>query len=109
MKTLSIILISFFSLSASLFAAAPDSIAVVETSEQDHFVMKVNKDLFGGEVIVTYSTGEVVTNMTIKRKKMVIDFDKVKFGSYTIQVVKDGVEIEAFSFNKELILSQVVR
>lgn len=109
MKTLSIILISFFSISANLFAATPDSIAIVETSEQDHFVMKVDKDLLGGEVLVTYSTGEVVTTMTIKRKKMVIDFDKVKFGSYTIKVVKDGVEINAFNFNKELILSQVVR
>ncbi|HNP07070.1 MAG TPA: hypothetical protein PKN99_05565 [Cyclobacteriaceae bacterium] len=109
MKTLSIILISFFSISANLFAANPDPIAVVETSQQDHFVMKVDKDLFGGEVLVTYSTGEVVTTMTIKRKKMVIDFDKVKFGSYTIKVVKDGVEINEFNFNKELILSQVIR
>ncbi|MEQ8362411.1 MAG: hypothetical protein RH948_06040 [Cyclobacteriaceae bacterium] len=109
MKTLSIILISFFSLSATLFAATPDSIAVVETSQQDHFVMKVDKDLLGGKVFVTYSTGEVVSTMTIKRKKMVIDFDNVKFGSYSIKVVKDGVEIDEFNFNKELILSQVVR
>jgi len=109
MKTLSIILISFFSITANLFAATPDSITVVETSQQNHFVMKVDKDLFGGEVIVTYSTGEVVTTMTIKRKKMVIDFNKVKFGSYSIKVMKDGNEIEEFTFNKELILSQVIR
>lgn len=109
MKTLSIILISFFSASANLFAATPDSIAVVETSQEGQFVMKVDKDLFGGEVVVTYSTGEVVSTMTIKRKKMVVDFDKVKFGSYTIQVIKDGVEVDQFAFNKELILSQVVR
>jgi hypothetical protein len=109
MKTLSIILISFLSISANLFAATPDSIAVVETSQQDHFVMKVDKGLLGGEVLVTYSTGEVVTTMTIKRKKMVIDFDKVKFGSYSIIIVKDGVEIDEFNFNKELILSEVVR
>lgn len=109
MKTLSIILISIFAWSGNLFAAAPDSIMVVPSSQEDHFVMKVDKDLFGGEVIVTYSTGEVVTAMTIKRKKVVIDFNKVKFGSYTIQVMKEGNEIESFTFNKELILSQVVR
>lgn len=109
MKTLSIILISFFSITANLFAATTDSITVVETGQENHFVMKVDKDLFGGEVIVTYSTGEVVTTMTIKRKKMVIDFNKVKFGSYTIKVMKDGNEIEEFTFNKELILSQVIR
>ncbi len=111
MKTLSIILtISFFSLTTNLFAVGsqPDSVTV-NSANEGLFMLKVDKDLFGGQVIISYSDGEVVSSMTIKRKRMVIDFDKVKYGSYTITLVKDGIEVEQFTYNKELVLSQVVR
>lgn len=102
--------ILFFSISSSLFAATQnqDSI-VVDTNRIDLFVLKVSKNMIGSQVVVSHSDGEVISTATLKRKRMQIDFDKVKFGLYTIQLMKDGVEVESFTYNKELIISQVIR
>ncbi|MFZ1806554.1 MAG: hypothetical protein WAU36_05005 [Cyclobacteriaceae bacterium] len=113
MKTLSIILISFFSFTTNIFASnsnpSSDSVAVVESNRMDVMVLKLNKDQVGGQVVILDSDGAEVSKMTIKRKKMIIDFDKVNFGAYKIKVVKEGAEVAIFNYNKELILSQVVR
>jgi len=111
MKTLSIILISFFSFTTSTFASNtnPDSVEIAESNQMDVMVLKFNKDQVGGQVVVLDSNGEEVSKMTIKRKKMIIDFDQVNFGAYKIKVVKEGDEVATFNYNKELILSQVVR
>ncbi|MEP2670504.1 MAG: hypothetical protein ABJH04_15995 [Cyclobacteriaceae bacterium] len=113
MKTLSIILISFFSFTTSTFASNsnpnPDTVEVADSNQMDVMVLKFNKDQVGGQVVVLDSNGEEVSKMTIKRKKMIIDFDKVNFGAYEIKILNDGTEVAAFSYNKELILSQVIR
>ena len=112
MKTLNIILaIVLLSFSANAFAAVSpaDSVVVVEQPQNDLYMLKVDKDLFGAKVVVTYSNGDQVSNMTIRRKRIVIDFDEVKFGKYTISIVKDGVTVEEFNYHKQLILSQVIR
>lgn len=111
MKTLSIILITFFSLTTNLFASNPgsDSVVVADSNRMDVMVLKFNKDQVGGHVVILNSNGEEVSKMIIKRKKMIIDFDKVNFGTYEIKVVKEGTEVAVFNYNKELILSQVVR
>jgi hypothetical protein len=109
MKTLSIILISFFSFTASLFASNPDSVEIADSKRVDVMVLKFNKEQVGGQVVVLDSDGAEVSKSTIKRKRMIIDFDKVNFGAYKIKVVKEGTELAEFNYNKELILSQVVR
>lgn len=112
MKTLSIILtLSFFSLSANLFASNPklDSVATVKSNRVDVMVLKLNKEQVGGQIVITDSMGEEVSKMTIKRKKMIIDFDQVKFGVYNIKVIKEGTAVAEFSYNKELIISDVIR
>ncbi|MCB0492489.1 MAG: hypothetical protein KDC93_08740 [Cyclobacteriaceae bacterium] len=109
MKTLSIILISFFSFTASLFASNPDSVEIADSKRVDVMVLKFNKEQVGGQVVVLDSDGAEVSKSTIKRKRMIIDFDKVNFGAYKIKVVKEGAELAEFNYNKELILSQVVR
>ncbi|MEQ8425723.1 MAG: hypothetical protein RIA63_13490 [Cyclobacteriaceae bacterium] len=112
MKTLSVILtLFFFSLTAGAFGTEPqsDSISVVESVQDDLYILKIDKDLVGAKVIVTCSNGEEVSKLTIKRKRIVIDFDEVKFGKYTISIVKDGVTVEEFNYHKQLILSQVIR
>jgi len=114
MKTLSLILtISFFTLSADLSAMSldtqPDSIEVVDSKRIDVMVLKFNKDQVGGQVFVTYSDGEEISKVEIKRKKMIIDFNKLKFGSYKVAIVKEGKEVAVFNYNKELVLSEVVR
>lgn len=112
MKTLSIILtITFFSLSANLFASTPkpDSVTVADSKRLDVMVLKFDKEQVGGQVVVIASNGEEVSKQTIKRKRMILDFDEVKFGAYIIKVVKEGAEVAEFNYNKELILSQVIR
>lgn len=111
MKTLSKILtVSLVLISAALMAAPhSDSVSVVETNKKNLFVFKINDDMRGGEVMVIHSSGEVVTSMEMNKKKIVIDFCDVKFGTYTIKVMKNGQEVESFTYNKELIISQVIR
>ncbi|MCB0487028.1 MAG: hypothetical protein KDC99_01050 [Cyclobacteriaceae bacterium] len=112
MKTLSKILtVSLVLISATLMAAPAhsDSVSVVETNKKTLFVFKINDDMKGGEVTVIHSSGEVVTSMEMNKKKIVIDFCDVKFGTYTIKVMKNGKEVESFTYNKELIISQVIR
>jgi len=111
MKTLSIILISLFSFTANVFASNPnpDSVEITDSNRMDVMVLKFNKDQVGGQVVILDSDGEEVSNMIIKRKRMIIDFNEVNFGAYQVKVVKEGTEVAAFNYNKELILSQVVR
>ena len=111
MKTLSIILIAFFSFTTNIFAsnAHPDTVEIAESNRMDVMVLKFNKDQVGGQIVVLDSNGEEVSKSTIKRKRMIIDFDQVNFGVYKIKVVKEGDEVATFNYNKELILSQVVR
>lgn len=112
MKTLSIILtITFFSFSANMLASTPkpDSVTVTDSNRLDVMVLKFDKEQVGGQIVVIASNGEEVSRVTIKRKKMIIDFDEVKFGAYKIKVVKEGAEVAEFNYNKELVLSQAIR
>lgn len=108
MKTLSTILALV--ISSTLFAVAPtNAIDVIKSKQKNLFVFKVDKELLGGEVVVYHSSGDVVTTMTMTHRKMIIDFCDVKFGVYTITVVKNGEEIESFTYQKELLRSQRIR
>ena len=109
MKTLSILLISLFSLSTNLYATVTVADSVVAEAQDDLYMLKVEKDLFGGQLVVTSSSGEVVSTMTIKRKRILINFEELKFGEYFVKIVKDGVEVEKYTYRKELIISQVIR
>lgn len=112
MKTLSIILtISLFSFTANVLASNsnPDSVEIAESNRMDVMVLRFHKDQVGGQIVISDSKGEEVSKMTIKRKRMIIDLDKVNFGAYKIKVMKEGAEIATFNYNKELILSEVVR
>ncbi|MEQ8304549.1 MAG: hypothetical protein RIB47_14235 [Cyclobacteriaceae bacterium] len=103
--------ILFILISATAIAAPieGDSITVIESKHKNLFVFKANRSLIGSEVMVYHSNGELVTSMKLKRRKAVIDFCDSKFGSYTIKIVKDGREIESYSYSKVLILGSVIR
>ena len=72
------------------------------------FVTKVEKSLKGAAMEVYSSKGELVTSKKLSRTKMVIDFNDVKYGEYTIQLKKDGV-VHKFNYEKRLVLSKIVR
>ena len=64
------------------------------------FVFRAEKKFVGAQVEVLYSNGEVLTSQTLKKRKMLIDFSDVKYGSYTIRV-KKGNDIQEFTFEKK--------
>lgn len=113
MKTLKVLLVAILiSISTNMFAKVvpSDSIKSVTDSSQSELIMlRIEKDQIGSEVMVFHSSGDLVMSKIVKRKKMVIDFSEVKYGTYTVILMKDGAEIDSFIFKKELILSQIPR
>ena len=59
-------------------------------------------------VEVHSAAGDLVTSQKLTSKKMIIDFKNVKFGTYTIQVKKNGA-VQEFNYDKKLSLSEAVR
>lgn len=113
MKTLKVLLVAILiTLSSNLFAKVvpSDSIKHETSSSQSELIMlRVEKDKIGSEIMVFHSSGDLVMSKIVKRKKMIIDLSEVKYGTYTIILMKDGAEVESFTFVKELILSQIPR
>ncbi len=113
MKTLKVLLVAIsVSLSTSLFAKVVPSDTISQETHSSHselIMLRIEKDQIGSKVMVFHSSGDLVMSKTVKRKKLVIDFSEVKYGKYTVILMKDGVEIESFIFNKELVLSQTPR
>jgi hypothetical protein len=111
MKTLKNILTLALILTATATFSSPalnDTLRVVDTEYSNLFVLKADKALKGAEVKVYHANGDLVTTQTLSKRKIVIDFCDVKFGSYVIKVIKDGNTRE-FHYVKELILSEIIR
>jgi hypothetical protein len=64
------------------------------------FVYKADKNLVGGKVEILAYNGQVITSQHLQRRKMIIDFGDVQFGTYTIRVSK-GSKSEEFQFTKK--------
>ena len=113
MKTLKVLLVAILvSISTNMFANVipSDSIKHETHSSQSELIMlRIEKDQLGSKLMVFHSSGDLVMSKTVKRKKLVIDFSEVKYGKYTVVLMKDGLELESFIFNKELILIQTPR
>lgn len=102
MKTL-----AFFALSVLLTFSAfamPNpqeaSIDLVATKHKNLFIFKVDRIFKGADVEVSYANGEVITNLKMEKRKLIIDFCDVKFGSYVIRVMK-GNNVQEFQYIKK--------
>ena len=92
MKTLTLILLtSTFSLSTMATGNEPD-LTILPTEEADFFKFKVDKELVGATINLLYSNGDIVAQEILQKKRMVIDFCKVKSGDYTIFIEKGGIK-----------------
>lgn len=112
MKTLNIFFIAILvTLSSNLFAmtSSLDSIGMTDSNQSDLIMVRLEKSQKGSEVVVLHSNGDLVMSKVVKRRKMIIDFSEVKFGTYSIVLMKDGAELESITFKKELIISQIPR
>lgn len=94
---LSLLLAAIMTLSAAPAVQAGQSEEVVDILQTRHpnlFVFRAERKYLGAVVEVVAMNGDVVTAQRLNRRKMIIDFCDVKFGEYTIRVVKDNETLE---------------
>jgi hypothetical protein len=63
-------------------------------------VVKADKEMVGGKVMVFNSNKDLVTASKMKKRKLEIDFSNADFGVYTVRIVK-GNELKEFHFLKK--------
>ena len=107
-KFITLVLVAISSAAFSAAEPKEGSVTVVESKHKDAFAFKVDKSLKGAEVSVYSASGDLVISQKLSTSKMIIDFKKVKFGVYTIQVKKDDA-VQEFSYEKKLLISEVIR
>ncbi len=87
--------------STAVFAEnTPEKIDVVSSRYKNLFVFKAEKKFVGAIVEILSSNGEIVTAQRLQKRKMIIDFCDVKYGSYTIRVTKDK-KVKEFQYVKK--------
>lgn len=100
MKALiNILAVFFLFLSITASARNTDEGAYEKEKQKNLFVMKADKKFRGARVEVLSASGNVITSGNLEKRKVVIDFNAVKFGTYTIRVSK-GDETKEFHFVK---------
>ena len=65
-----------------------DEVNVIKSKYKNLFVFRTEKKLVGANVEVLSENGDVVTSQVLQKRKMIIDFCDVRFGTYTIRVTK---------------------
>jgi hypothetical protein len=68
--------------------------------DKGFFIFKADRKLIGANVKILKSNGTVIAEQVLKKRKLVIDFNDIKSGSYTIRIVKDE-NIQEFTYYKE--------
>lgn len=72
----------------------------ISSKHKNLFIFKAGRKLIGADVKILDESSEVITQLKLKKKKLVIDFCDVKYGSYFIMVLKDDT-IQEFHFEKK--------
>jgi hypothetical protein len=91
-----------FSLSfSSVIASTPKDAVKGEVSGKykNLFVFKADKKFLGAKIEILSTSGELITSQSLLKRKMVIDFGGVKFGTYIIRVSK-GNDVQEFQYIK---------
>jgi hypothetical protein len=94
--------LTLFWLATSLGELSACDIEPINSSDSNSavLVVKAEKELVGGKVMVFNSNKELVTVSRMKRRKLEIDFSAADFGAYTVRIVK-GNESKDFHFMKK--------
>src|SRR6187402_2081833 len=96
---ISIVGLVFFS-SAANAGTGNDEVNVVNSKFKNLFVFKTERKLVGAKVEVLSESGEIVTSHVLQKRKMIIDFCDVRFGTYTIRVTK-GDNVKEYHYIKK--------
>ncbi|MFN8336757.1 MAG: hypothetical protein U0U09_16620 [Cyclobacteriaceae bacterium] len=90
-----------FAAPAATIKKDKDSVSVNTTHYRDLLLLKAGKLFLGATVEVRDSTGAVIATSCIHKKKMIIDFYDIPYGSYTIQVIKNKKVVLEFNHTKK--------
>jgi hypothetical protein len=71
-----------------------------DSKDKSLFVLKADKKFVGARVEIIQPNGSIIAEQILQKRKMIIDFDDVKSGSYTIRLVK-GEKIQEFTYDKK--------
>lgn len=95
----SIVALIFFS-STVVVGAPNDEVTSGGSRYKNLFVFKTDKKLVGAKVEVLTENGQVVTSQVLQKRKMIIDFCGVRYGTYTIRVTK-GENVQEYQYIKQ--------
>ncbi|MBL7874900.1 MAG: hypothetical protein JNL53_04510 [Cyclobacteriaceae bacterium] len=87
----------FFLMTLLVVTVQSQEIDIINTKQDNLFVLRVDKKLIGAQVEVLSAEGHKVTAQRLKKRKMIIDFCDVKSGKYTIVVSKNNQQ-QKFEF-----------
>jgi hypothetical protein len=104
MKTLlKIIALGLLTGLLTVAAMAKDPSVKLRPQDKDKnlFVFKADKAFIGAKVEVLQANGSMIAEQILQRRKLVIDFNEMRSGSYTIRVVK-GTKVKEFNYVKDI-------
>jgi len=96
-KGLTLALMIFGTLAA---AKAEDATHVIDSRYKNLFVFKADRKFKDAEVKIFYSNGDLIASQKLTKRKMTINFCDVKYGTYTIVLLK-GNKSEIFEYIKK--------
>jgi hypothetical protein len=97
---MSIVALIFFSSIVVVGAPKNDESPFTGSKLKNLFVFKTEKKLVGAKVEVLSENGQVVTSQVLQKRKMIIDFCDVRYGTYTIRVTK-GEDVKEYQYTKK--------
>lgn len=90
-----------FAAPATTIKKDKDSVSVNATHYRDLLLLKAGKLFLGATVEVHDASGAVIATSHIHKKKMIIDFYDIPYGSYTIHVIKNKKTVLEFNHTKK--------
>lgn len=72
----------------------------INGKDKNLYVIKTDKKFVGAKVEIVQANGTVIAEQILQRRKMIVDFDDMKMGSYTIRI-KKGDEVKEMTFTKK--------
>ncbi len=81
-------------------AGTKDTISIAPGKAKDLFVYKTGRAFVGATIEIISGNGEVITSSQLQKRKLVVDFEAVTFGSYTIRLTKGDRKEEVLYIKK---------
>jgi hypothetical protein len=98
-KAITILSVAFLLITSIVMAGQHDEREKSNPRYKNLFVFKTDKKFLGAKIEILSATGSVITSQNLERRKIVIDFGDVGYGTYTIRVSK-GNQTKEFLFVK---------